>query len=480
MNQWVQKKQTWKAKLAAFQRLASAIQNNLINSTFIEGYVGIVSFADNLMRKERAVAFKIGREVKAKVYYRWFDAYFSQLEMTYLPYTRTLKRKALAGLILRRRYAYFRAGQAVNKYRHNLLCKVQLALLQNLNERKEERDYARRVRQNYTEKTKVDKALVLNPVIDKILPEEQVENSYMDGRSSMSYMHGQSSYDLNARTGDTQSQNDNVNPFKTLHHMSQQVQQNEHFTPQSSPDDFRNGRNPTNMDHMYKPTHNPMFSFNESPDSQKNQPIQPYIKDTIGPDSVPANNRPTMSLPTQRDQVFTPGFSANKNEPLSDSSEQLMRKQNKPSLIQLNFERRPIQTNHISPYYKKSIEMMSSTKQRPPRSDKYSAHDEGTKDYNKTQRTASSWVIGNMGGTQSQASMSQIKNQQTITSEHQTLSRKNSASPHEFSSSQHQHHQHSEAQSIIQAQHRIKTSSKITTTKIKRQSSSRQPSKKML
>ena len=77
VNQWVQKKQTWKAKLAAFQRLASAIQTNLINSTFIEGYVGIVSFADTLMRKERAVALKMGREVKAKVYYRWFDAYFS-------------------------------------------------------------------------------------------------------------------------------------------------------------------------------------------------------------------------------------------------------------------------------------------------------------------------------------------------------------------------------------------------------------------
>lgn len=149
-----------------------------------------MSFASDLMRKERAVASKIGREVKAKVYYRWFDAYFSQLEVTYLPYTRTLKRKALTAFILRRRYAYFRAGQATNKYCHNLLCKVQLALLQNLNERKEERNYARRVRQNFTEKTKVDKALVLNAVIDKILPEEQVENSYMDGRSSMSYMHG--------------------------------------------------------------------------------------------------------------------------------------------------------------------------------------------------------------------------------------------------------------------------------------------------
>lgn len=70
--------------------------------------------------------------------------------------------------------------------------------------------------------------------------------------------------------------------------MSQQVQQNEHFTPQSSPDEFRNGRDPTNMDHMYNhQPRDPMFSFNESPDSQKSKPIQPYIRDTIGPDSVP-------------------------------------------------------------------------------------------------------------------------------------------------------------------------------------------------
>lgn len=106
-----------------------------------------------------------------------------------------------------------------------------------------------------------------------------------------------------------------------------------------------------------------------------------------------------MSLPTQRDEVFTPGFSANKNDRMTDSSEQLIRKQNKPALIQLNFERKPIQTTHISPYYKKSIDVMSSRKQRPPRSDKYSVQEEGTKDYNKTQRTASSWVVGNMGGT---------------------------------------------------------------------------------
>ena len=58
------------------------------------------------------------------------------------------------------------------KLQMNAKCKVWLALLKHLNEIKDDRNHATMVRNKTREKNLVEKAVTVNPIMDKILPDE--------------------------------------------------------------------------------------------------------------------------------------------------------------------------------------------------------------------------------------------------------------------------------------------------------------------
>lgn len=91
-------------------RLSNAIHNTLVKSQLIEGFVPIATFANDLIYKELRVSRKIQLKTFKKCYYRWFDAYFQKLEVTYQPYTNSLKRKVFEGLQLEVRRKMLRVG----------------------------------------------------------------------------------------------------------------------------------------------------------------------------------------------------------------------------------------------------------------------------------------------------------------------------------------------------------------------------------
>jgi len=59
-----------------------------------------------------------------------------------------------------------------------------LALLKHLNEKKEENEEARRVRENYHDKIKVETAVQVDPILDKIMPDELKFDNTSIGQSS--------------------------------------------------------------------------------------------------------------------------------------------------------------------------------------------------------------------------------------------------------------------------------------------------------
>jgi hypothetical protein len=172
VQQWVNKKQRWQRQIAALNRLTSCLQDHIVSSSYIDGYVGIVSFGGSLLARERRIAGRLNHQTEKKCYYRWFDAYFQQLELTYLPYTKCLERKVFQALLLERRRSHLKSGKAVSKHSSNLYCKSWLALLKHLTENKEEKEQARKVREAFQDKNRVETAVVVDPVIDKLLPEE--------------------------------------------------------------------------------------------------------------------------------------------------------------------------------------------------------------------------------------------------------------------------------------------------------------------
>ena len=127
------------------------------------------------------MAHKVKKRVAKKVYFRWFDAYFTRLEITYKPYTGMLKRKVMKNLLLERRRNWIKAGQANTKYKTNLMYKTWFALLENLNANKEDKQIANDARESYRKKTYTDKPVIVNAIIDKILPDELNQQNEHDG-----------------------------------------------------------------------------------------------------------------------------------------------------------------------------------------------------------------------------------------------------------------------------------------------------------
>lgn len=159
----------------------SCLQSHLINDSLIEGYVGIVSFGNDLLQKERSVSTKINRRISKKLFFRWFDAYFKQLEITYKPYTQRLKSKVLSALISRRHQSIINRGSSLRKHINTLKFKAWLALLSNLTATREDKNVAETARRKYREKAYVDNPVRVNPIIDKILPGDPIEGSlYFD------------------------------------------------------------------------------------------------------------------------------------------------------------------------------------------------------------------------------------------------------------------------------------------------------------
>jgi hypothetical protein len=79
---------------------------------------------------------RVHRSIQQKIFFRWFDGYFNMLDRTYRPYTLNLKRKVLKGFLLDRRLYRLQKETAATKVRLNYKCKVWLALLENLNQKK--------------------------------------------------------------------------------------------------------------------------------------------------------------------------------------------------------------------------------------------------------------------------------------------------------------------------------------------------------
>jgi hypothetical protein len=64
-------------------------------------------------RKERQVQARTGQAVKGKLFYKWFQRYFIEVERWMKVYHRVLKRKALALLRLNMRKAILKSSKAV-------------------------------------------------------------------------------------------------------------------------------------------------------------------------------------------------------------------------------------------------------------------------------------------------------------------------------------------------------------------------------
>ena len=113
--------------------------------------------------------------------------------------------------------------KAFRKLRTYSVSKAWLALIINLNNAKDEKTYAERVRQNVKEKNHVGKPLEVNPILDKILPDEkyllmkyhadQVQGDD-DFKRGSGYIYENSSIISGLR--EDEGANVNGNPFKTL------------------------------------------------------------------------------------------------------------------------------------------------------------------------------------------------------------------------------------------------------------------------
>ena len=55
-----------------------------------------------------------------------------------------------------------------------------MGLLRVVNDKRMEKEEAKRVRENYKQRRQLDEAVKVNPIIDKILPEEQNDFSRID------------------------------------------------------------------------------------------------------------------------------------------------------------------------------------------------------------------------------------------------------------------------------------------------------------
>ena len=102
--------------------------------------------------------------------------------------------RVLKALLLERRNNYLKYGQARTHFRKNLMLKTWLGCLQKVNEAKEERNFAGKVRQEFKDKRSFDRAVVVNPIIDKVLPEESPFFG-LDNKGSM----GESTVEINQR-----------------------------------------------------------------------------------------------------------------------------------------------------------------------------------------------------------------------------------------------------------------------------------------
>lgn len=107
-----------------------------------------------------------------KVFYRWFNGYFTSLEHSYRPYTSTLKRKVLRTLLQNLRNRDIQRRRARQKFESNMYFKVWLCLLRHLNEGKEEKA-KEEAEAHAREMAREEKPMVnIKPHIDKILPED--------------------------------------------------------------------------------------------------------------------------------------------------------------------------------------------------------------------------------------------------------------------------------------------------------------------
>lgn len=175
VNQWVQKQQKRHGQLEALKQLAATIQRTLIQKTVMQGFIGVATYSNKLWHKERQVAQRVQRRIRSKTFFRWFDGYFTQLEGTYLNYTRALKAKVIRALHFERRKTHLKTSKAILKFGQNVMFKVWLGLLRNLNEVREEKHHLAMVRRSAREKTYVEKGVVVQPVLDKILPDERID-----------------------------------------------------------------------------------------------------------------------------------------------------------------------------------------------------------------------------------------------------------------------------------------------------------------
>jgi hypothetical protein len=145
-----------------------------------------MSFGNDLLAKDRVISRKVNKRISKKVYFRWFNAYFSRLEVSYRPYTDNLKKKVFRSLIHQKRHRWLNERHASRKHDNTLKFKGWFGLLSHLTSSKEDKNIAETARQRFRDKTYTDRAVVVKPVIDKILPGENYEgNLFFDQKSSI-------------------------------------------------------------------------------------------------------------------------------------------------------------------------------------------------------------------------------------------------------------------------------------------------------
>jgi hypothetical protein len=75
----------------------------MVKRCLMKNFHHLLSFGGTLLKRESQVKAIVHDKIKTKIFYRWFDGYFGNLQKTYKKYTDNLKIKVFKAIFLEKR-----------------------------------------------------------------------------------------------------------------------------------------------------------------------------------------------------------------------------------------------------------------------------------------------------------------------------------------------------------------------------------------
>ncbi|CDW89599.1 UNKNOWN [Stylonychia lemnae] len=177
IDNWIQK-QHKKQQLQQQTLILSSVLQQVIDQNLQGVFNQLLLHQSNLVQKQQEIEQSVAHKIRGKIFYRWFDAYYNNIESTYQIYYKTLKRKIFRYLILNKRQYLLKHSKALKLQQENLKFKGFLGFLQNLNLRRKEKEKRRQEIQKELEANQIQKPnlnLNLNAVFENVKPQKLVE-----------------------------------------------------------------------------------------------------------------------------------------------------------------------------------------------------------------------------------------------------------------------------------------------------------------